>query len=937
LGELYKYGVSIDWLGFDKDYVRHKVSLPTYPFQRQGYWLEAPDWYRAGKMPNETANLSPASESLDNSLYEVAWHLKPISPNNTVGQKHWLIFSDSQGIGQQLVTQLQSKGDHCIVVSLGKEYQQQDEQAFQIDATTPEHFQQLLQAIPSVQGVIHLWSLDAPETSSVNDLDRTIAISCGSTLHIVQSLVKAYRELPSLWLVTQGTQSVDKGAPVPGVAQSPLWGLGKVIALEHSEFNTVLVDLAPDAKPDEQAKALFDEIDSAEREQQVAFRHQNRYVARLVRRPAENVSTPITFSEDSSYLITGGLGGLGLKIARWLVEHGARHLVLVGRSGTQPTVESQLKALEGANVTVIKADISDAEQVTQLFTEIKQSLPPLRGIIHTAGVLDDGVLMQLNWDRFVRVMAPKVQGTWNLHVLTKKLPLDFLVFFSSMASLIGSAGQANYSAANAFMDALAHSRHTQGLPSLSINWSAWLKVGMAAQKPQIIERLDKIGIGAVEPEQGLQILEKLLSDQQTIQVGVMPIQWRTFQKEKWAASPFFSDIISNVSRDNQAELSFLKQLEAIPDKMRRRDLLVAHIRTQVAKVIGLPPQQIALDQNLMDLGLDSLMAIEFRNWLKSSLGCPLRSTLLFDYSTIEALVDYLFQEVLTLEGLEKTQNDLYHSTLVPIQPHGNKPPFFCVSGVFGNVFDLYQLARYLGTEQPFYGLRSLGIDEDIAPYNHLKEIAAHHLKALQTVQPQGPYLIGGYSFGGKVAFEMAHQLQQQGHEVSLLVVIDIHVTVPEKEKDVSQWDDAKTITEFAKIYGSALRKDLNTDTLPSITGNERLNYLLERLKAVGQSLSETELKRHLSVYKANLQAAAEYVLNEIPIPILLLRASEFEQNNDFLPDEATTVADPTWGWDQVSASVELQVVAGSHFTMMNEPHVQVLAERLKIGLENAIK
>jgi len=932
LGELYKYGVSIDWLGFDKDYARHKVSLPTYPFQRQSYWLDAPDWYRAGRFPNET-------ESLDNSLYEVAWHKKPqpVSTNNTVEQKHWLIFSDSQGIGQQLVTLLQSKGEPCIVVYHGKEYQQKDEQTFQIDATTPEHFQQLLQAIPSVQGVIQLWSLDAAKTlASVDDLDKATAISCGSALHLVQSIVKTYPELPSLWLVTQGTQSVDKTAAVPGIAQSPLWGLGKVIALEHPEFNSVLVDLEPEAKPDEQAKALFEEIGLTEKEQQVTFRNQNRYVARLVRRsPTENVQTPLKFREDNSYLITGGLGGLGLKVARWLVEHGARHLVLVGRSGTHPTIESQLKALEaaGAKVTVIKADISDADQATQLFTDIKKSLPPLRGIIHAAGVVKFGSVWQQEWEGFTQVMAAKVRGAWLLHTLTKELPLDFFVCFSSLASLLGSHGLGSYSAANAFMDALAHYRHSLKLPALSINWASWSEVGMGAKLDTDHQnRLTEWGLLPITPTKGLSVLAQLLQ-QQVVQVGVMPVEWSKWLQQFPKQPAFYNNVVtSNTAISNEKTINFIDKLTATPTQ-ERRELLVTHIRTQVSKIIGLQPQQIALDQNLMDLGLDSLMAIEFRNWLKSSLGYPLRSTLLFEHPTIAALVDYLFQEVLTLEGLEKTQNDSYHSTLVPIQPHGNKPAFFCVSGIFGNVFDLYQLARYLGTEQPFYGLRALGIDEDIAPYNQMKEIAAHHLKALQTVQPQGPYFIGGYSFGGKVAFEMAQQLQQQGHEVSLLVIMDIHVTVPEKEKDVSQWSDAQVITEFAKIYGSALKKDLNTDTLISITGNEQLRYLLERLKAVGQSLSETELKRHLSVYKANLQAAAEYVPNEIPIPIIFLRANEFEPNNDFLPDEATTVADPTWGWEQVSRTVEHQIVPGSHFTMMNEPQVQVLAERLKICID----
>jgi amino acid adenylation domain-containing protein len=957
LGELYRQGISVDWFGFERDYARHRVSLPTYPFQRQRYWIEPPDWYRTGRLPNETANLSPVSEteSLNDSLYEVAWHLQEhqaLSSNQLSGQRNWLIFVDNQGIGQLLVTQIQSKGNRCIVVFPGEEYQQKNEQAFQINATTPEHFQQLLQAIPNVQGVIHLWSLESPQTlTSVDDLEQAIAISCGSTLHLVQSLVKAYPELPSLWLVTQGAQSVDKTATVPGVAQSPLWGLGKVIALEHPEFNTVLVDLEPDTKPDEQAKALLNEIESANREEQVAFRQQNRYVARLVRRSAENIQKPVAFREESSYLITGGLGGLGLKVAKWMVEHGARHLILVGRSGTHPTVDNQLKALEiaGASVTIIKADISDTEQVTQLFTEIKQSLPPLRGIIHAAGVVESGSVWQQDWEHFAQVMAPKVRGTWLLHTLTKELSLDFFVCFSSLASLLGVHGLGSYAAANAFMDALAHYRQSLKLSALSVNWTSWSEVGMAAKLyTDHQNRLTEWGLVPIAPAEGLSLLAQLLQ-QDIAPVGVIPINWTQWLQQFPKPPAFCNKVVtpSTATISHENPIAFIEKLTTTSPQ-ERRELLVTHIRTQVAKVLGLPPQQIALNQNLMDLGLDSLMAIDFRNWLKASLGYPLRSTLLFDYSTIEALVDYLFQEVLILDTSEKTRltpvsqeswtEESYPSTLVPIQPDGTKPPFFCVSGILGNVFDLYQLARYIGTEQPFYGLRSLGIDENITPYTQMEDIAAHHIKALQTVQPQGPYLIGGYSFGGKVAFEMAHQLLQQGHEVSLLVVIDIHVTVPETEKEVAQWNDAKTMTAFATVYGSALRKNLgiSSEVLHSLESHEQLNYCLERLTAMGQVLTETELKRLVSVYRANLQAYAEYVLNEISIPMRFLRAHELELNNDFLPDKATTVADPTWGWNQLASSVELEVVPGSHFTMMAEPNVQVLAERLKICLDKHI-
>jgi acyl carrier protein len=314
------------------------------------------------------------------------------------------------------------------------------------------------------------------------------------------------------------------------------------------------------------------------------------------------------------------------------------------------------------------------------------------------------------------------------------------------------------------------------------------------------------------------------------------------------------------------------------------------------------PEKIELEQRLFDLGLDSLMAIELRSYLQTSLECNLRSTLLFDYPTPETLVDYLAIKVLGLEEssptLSKSDNNDYCSTLVAIQPQGSKPPFFCLPGILGNVFQLRPLARYLGNEQPFYGLRSLGLDEDIEPYTNMADIAAHHIKAMQEIQPTGPYFLGGHSFGGKVAFEIANQLQNQGQEVSLLAIMDIQVPVVEQEKNAIHWHDSKYTRGLANMFESSLEQTLDLPlNLDFLSVDEQINLLLSALKKVGQLFGKTELKRLFRVYKANLQAMIQYVPEQVySNQIILLRASEVHPEDDFLPDAAMTQKDPTWGW-----------------------------------------
>jgi aryl carrier-like protein len=406
--------------------------------------------------------------------------------------------------------------------------------------------------------------------------------------------------------------------------------MGKTITLEHPELSCVRVDLDPESESAEvQAWTLFEEICSRSGEDQIAFRSQVRYVARLVRHSGRDteIDEKPSFRADGTYLITGGLGGLGLLTASWLVEQGARSLVLVGRGRANEAARRQLENLEqaGATVTVAQADVSREDQVMRLLTAIEASLPPLRGIIHAAGVLDDGVLLQQTWERFSRVMAAKVMGSWNLHTLTQNSPLDFFVLFSSAASLLGSPGQANHGAANAFLDALAHHRRALGLPGLSLNWGAWSEIGSAAAS-EVSERAKMKGMGTITPRQGLRSFEQLFS-LPVAQIGVVPIAWPTFiqQFQTGIDPPFLAQLAGeareqvkgNQPTSKQGDL--LSQWAATPPE-ERHSCLVAYIRRQVAKVLRLSTSELNVDVPLNCMGLDSLMAVELKNRIKIDSG-----------------------------------------------------------------------------------------------------------------------------------------------------------------------------------------------------------------------------------------------------------------------------------------------------------------------------
>jgi acyl carrier protein len=421
-----------------------------------------------------------------------------------------------------------------------------------------------------------------------------------------------------------------------------------------------MVDLDPSV-PEGELEMLLTQIQNTQGEDHLAFRRRQPYVSRLVKQLV-TASEGVVLHCDSTYLITGGLGALGLQVARWMVEQGAKHLVLTGRREASDTAQKVIRQLEqqGTKVLLLQGDVSKPEDVAQMIEVIKSSFPPLRGIIHAAGVLDDGVLQQMSWESLRSVMAPKVEGAWNLHTLTQNSLLDFFICFSSVASLLGSPGQGNYAAANAFMDGLVYHRRAMGLPGLSINWGPWSTAGMAVNLDSRYQsRMVAMGITPLASEQGLVVLGQLL-EQSLPQVGVLPVEWSVFQEQFSFSNqmPLLSELVAQSESAKTKQHELLERLESAPE-CDRQNILITHIQTEVANVLGLDSSELLdPDVGFVDMGMESLMAVEVQNRLQNNLGTPLAATLAIEYPTIRKLSNYLAEEVMGLESLEKSNLDL---------------------------------------------------------------------------------------------------------------------------------------------------------------------------------------------------------------------------------------------------------------------------------------
>ena len=685
-GRLYTAGVEMDLTAMDDPHDFRRVDAPTYPFQRQRHWIELEAGRPAaaavppaplGPAPSPVAApaslvAAPASAAAS-PVHRIAWREQPPSVGRPDPGGRWLVLAEPGALAAGLLERMRAAGADCLHVTPGTGFAVTGDGTARCDPSSPAAVVAMLMAARAshpLRGVLYIADpRDTPAGPAPHEVAEELL---AGALTVAQALAAAGG--PPLWLVTRGGQQVTTDDRIQ-LAVAPLWGFARTAQLEHPEIGCRIADLGTGTA--DELDGLIAELCDERAARQVALRGRRRLLPVLEPAFAELTAGSGSVSllrTDGTVLITGGLGGLGIHTASWLAASGVRDLVLVGRSAPGPAAAAAIGELTARGIRVVarQADVADRPALAAVIDETARTMPPLRGVLHLACVLDDGVLRAQTRARFATVLGPKMAGSWHLHELTAALPLDFFVLFSSLSGLVGVPGQAAYSAGNAFLDALAALRRDQGLPGLSLGWGPWSGDGRAAQaSARDAALLRSRGYAAMTPADALTVMTQAIGSRMGGQLAVVPLDLSAVARVPSAQLPaVLAPLLASAPAvsaqppllpPSPLPASAPAPVSPAPDPVRQvppassaavgRADIKARVERVLRKTLGMGPgPSTELEVPLGLLGMDSLNAVDFSRALTAEFGRQMPAQLAFDQPTVEAVTDYIRGVLATPSG-----------------------------------------------------------------------------------------------------------------------------------------------------------------------------------------------------------------------------------------------------------------------------------------------
>ena len=622
IGELHERHVSVDWAAYFKPFSCQKVVLPTYAFQRETFQpANKASWFGGISQGTDVHEVLQGAEKM---MFEMNWRRIEIEKTQPRGSWGLLCPSEETVWTKEAQKALSNTGIQLVPVTKLQEAEQLD-------------------------GLLSLWDSDADVVQMAHNFTA-------KALAQLQEAIRTGLAVPVVW-VTRHAVGAGAGDQPVKIGAAPLWGLMRTARSEHPELCLRLIDVDQETDLAKLGLALIlsDHTEIAVRKEHLLIPHMER--ASLVASPP--VGLPL-LRADGAVLVTGGLGDLGGRVARRLVaSHGVCDLVLTSRRGMEsPRADAFVSELArlGAKATVVGGDIADPDSlrsIMQIFTSDR----PLRGVIHAAGVVDSGILLSLTPQKCVTTFAPKVEGLWNLHQLTKNMDLDLFMMFSSISGIMGLPGLANYAAANSFIDVLAYLRQAQGLPATSVAYGTWGGDGdgMATSLVSTTRaHLSQLGLGFLAPEVGLKLFEQAVHQGRALTVAAaLDLQrLKAYYEEQGGVPPFLRSMLdqANVKKPVDRAINLRDMLvDAAPEQ--HSGIVLSMVQATIAKALGYTRiDDVDASRPLQILGIDSLTAVLIRNHLATLTAMTLPPNIALLYPDLKSLSKFLLSQLLDDTG-----------------------------------------------------------------------------------------------------------------------------------------------------------------------------------------------------------------------------------------------------------------------------------------------
>ena len=920
LGKLWCSGITPDWRQMMEPLSPYRIALPQYPFERIRHWIESI------KTPARTRIAQPDVKlPFEEWFYLPEWQqtlipacVLPATP------RKWLVFANESSLSRDYLERLTQSKSTFTIVRPGDQFQQLSAHEWSIRPDEARDYAALLSAQHALtfDTILYVWSMQE-ETSKPLNIGQSL-------IHIALGIDSLRQEHTSIVVLTppfhyvNGTETID---PLRATLIGPLMVIPQ--EMPHISMHCIDIDL-PESNRHIRQRVMdlgWRELQAECFSPRIALRQDRRYELgfKNLQMPPVTQGSPGTLRQHGVYLITGGLGRMGLLLAEYLAKQVQARLILLSRTPL-PGREKWLSILDevdnradtvriirnilqieqhGAEVLVIPADVSDAHSMEQAFLVSEQHFGKINGVIHAAGTPS---AIQTIADMAAGPLSvnidSKISGTNILFKLLEAREADFCILMSSAAALLGGLAFTSYAATNAYLDAFAeYANRTSNTHWLAINWDAWEYEQSGTIPPQeaafwmkAAEAIDAFHL----------ILQTMPSARIAVASADLQARYR-----KWSSPR--STLVSDIPLVHHDRPNLSTSFSA-PEN--QTEIALAKIWCSL-----LGYAHIGRTDDFFELGGDSMLGIRMIGAVSQQLGHLLPLTIFLERPTIQSMAQAIDQDLSALK----------FTPLVSMQTSGEYPPFFCVPGTGGSVLYLTDLARGFGKlGRPFYGLQAMGLDGHTKPLNKIEDIAALNIATIKNIQPHGPYYLGGHSFGCWVALEMARQLVLEGECVARLIVLDAGTPSGRDLSAMNGWDDSKWLVTVADTISHMYDKPLflPMESIANLPWNDQISALAEQLvnQNIINSKNNVELVRGIvEVFKTQAQIVYEPSLDP-RLPISMIRAKDILDGFlDGIPDDLKK--DEAWGWGQYAlGQVCLEFVEGDHLTMVSRLHAQTLAQ-----------